>query len=174
MNISYNLDFLKEIIKRDGAELLEQPIKLIYDSKPKFKCGDCKIAIVDYKKFTDMNKHCCICKDCGKRKLKEKTTQILIDNNKKRGQDKKKEWEIIEKKNKMNCRTCLIEKTLDLFSTRANEEYNMWVTECRDCENKRKNEVAKKRAITKGLEWNVNQINTNDNKYGISNLLRCS
>lgn len=58
----------------------------------------------------------------------------------------------------MVCRTCKIEKTLDLFSQRKNIEYSMWVTECRMCENTRKNGVTQKRALEKGLEYNVNLI----------------
>ena len=34
----------------------------------------------------------------------------------------------------------------------------MWVKECRDCENKRKDKIYKERVHKKGLTWNINQI----------------
>lgn len=75
-----------------------------------------------------------------------------------RAKHKRDNWEKIAQENKMICRTCKIIKTLDLFSKRKNIEYTMWVTECRNCENIRKNEIAQKRANEKGLEWNIKQI----------------
>lgn len=88
----------------------------------------------------------------------EKSIQCLKDNNIKRGLEKRKEWEKIAEANKMVCRTCSQEKSLEMFSPRSHPDYKMWVKECRDCENKRKDNVAKKRAVNKGLEWNINQI----------------
>lgn len=88
----------------------------------------------------------------------EKSVQSLIDNNIKRGIEKRTQWEAIALSNKMCCRSCSLEKSLDLFCMRKHPEYKMWVTECRDCENKRKDEVAKKRVMNNGLEWNINQI----------------
>lgn len=88
----------------------------------------------------------------------EKSIQCLKDNNIKRGLEKRKEWETIAEANTMTCRTCSTEKTLDMFSPRSHPDYKMWVKECRDCENKRKDEVAKKRVMNNGLEWNINQI----------------
>jgi hypothetical protein len=88
----------------------------------------------------------------------EKSVQCLVENNIKRGLKTKKEWEAIAEANKMTCRTCTAEKNLELFSPRSHPDYKMWVKECRDCENKRKDEVAKKRVMNNGLEWNINQI----------------
>lgn len=84
----------------------------------------------------------------------ETLKQAAID----RAKQKRENWEKILQENKMECRTCKTLKTLDLFSKRKNIEYAMWVTECRVCENTRKNKVMHKRANDKGLEWNINQI----------------
>lgn len=84
----------------------------------------------------------------------ESLKQSAID----RAKLKRENWEKISQENKMVCRTCKTEKNLDLFAKRKNIEYLMWVTECRLCENTRKNKVAQKRANEKGLEWNINQI----------------
>lgn len=88
----------------------------------------------------------------------EKSVECLKENNIKRGLEKRKEWEAIAEANKMICRSCNQEKTLDMFSPRKNIEYKMWVKECRGCENKRKDIVAKNRVLNNGLEWNVAQI----------------
>ena len=84
--------------------------------------------------------------------------QRLKDNNIKRGLETKKMWEQIALDNKLTCRTCEKEKSLDLFNPRNHPDYKMWVTECKECENKRKDIVYKKRVLEKGLEWNINQI----------------
>lgn len=88
----------------------------------------------------------------------EKSVECLKENNIKRGLEKRKEWEAIAEANKMQCRSCNLEKTLDMFSMRKHPEYTMWVKECRECENKRKDDVAKKRVLNNGLEWNITQI----------------
>lgn len=88
----------------------------------------------------------------------EKSVQSLKKNNIKRGLEKRKEWEAIAEVNKMICRSCNNEKALELFSPRKHPDYKMWITECRVCENKRKDVVAKQRVLNNGLEWNIKQI----------------
>lgn len=88
----------------------------------------------------------------------EKSVESLKDNNIKRGLDKQKEWESIAEAGKMICRSCSEEKKLEMFSPRKHPAYKMWVKECRECENTRKDAVAKKRAVNKGLQWNISQI----------------
>jgi len=91
-------------------------------------------------------------------KPSENCINTLKENNIKRGLEKRKEWEAIAEVNKMVCRSCEKEKSLDMFCKRKHPDYTMWVKECRDCENKRKDDIAKKRVLNNGLEWNITQI----------------
>ena len=79
MKRSYNLKYLNELIRRDGAELIEYPTPLNRESKPKFKCGKCKNTIVDYKIFRNLYEYKCICKECGYKVGKEKREQKLLE-----------------------------------------------------------------------------------------------
>ncbi len=75
----------------------------------------------------------------------------------KRNDEKKQYWLNIKIAGKLLCRTCKEEKELSLFSKRKNS-YEMWVTECRICENKRKNKKTIERKIKGGVEREIKEI----------------
>lgn len=61
----WDLSYLEEIIKRDSADLIENPEKIHSRCLPKFRCGRCKITIVNSKQFNNMDKYGCICSSCA-------------------------------------------------------------------------------------------------------------
>jgi len=88
----------------------------------------------------------------------EVSIQALKDNNIKRGLETRKMWEQIAADNEMKCRTCHITKVLDEFSPRKNKDYNMWVKQCRLCENFRKNKTTHRRMKNASLEKNIKYV----------------
>jgi len=57
---------------------LEVPEKLHSKSLPKFKCGMCKVEIVEKKEFRNMDKYGCICKKCANILSKEKREEKIL------------------------------------------------------------------------------------------------
>jgi len=95
------------------------------------------------------------------RALSDNSLSALAMSNSVRLEEVKAKWEQIAIYNKMVCKECFIEKSLENFN-RINKNRNLpylsWSTECKNCELLRKNKERNKRAQTNGIEYNINAI----------------
>ena len=93
--------------------------------------------------------------------ISENSLQALLQAKEKRESDVQAKWEAIKAENKLICKVCSAEKTLDYFSrTNLHRKlpYMSWCTECKKCEQERKKKERRKGAQTKGLEYNITSL----------------
>ena len=98
------------------------------------------------------------------RKISENSLAALQHAHIERCEQVKKYWEQVKYENKLNCKSCNQEKSLEQFSrsnTHRSLSYLTWKSECQICESKRKKLERDKRAEQNGVEYNI-QIVLND------------
>lgn len=106
------------------------------------------------------------------RALSDNSLNALAMSNNARLEEVKEKWQQIKLDNKMNCKICNTEKSLDNYNRiniNRNLSYLSWSTECKICELLRKKNDRNKRAETKGLEYNISvimkEVKRRANKY---------
>ena len=109
--------------------------------------------------------------------VNEKSLEAIIKKNKERSLISQKKWKDIEDINKMECRTCKKEISLEKFCKRNDTNYNQWETECNDCKKPRKRNEEYKRNINGSLEYklsllidNTKQRSKKRNKQNLINI----
>jgi hypothetical protein len=95
------------------------------------------------------------------RGISEKSLDALLKSKQEREYEVQKKWEQIKIDNKLACKVCAVEKTLEHYSRinlNRNLVYECWSSECKNCENQRKKLEKERAAQNKGLDYNIHVI----------------